>query len=585
MGRLSLVAKNAIGGLTNVNKRAVALWRAMSLKRLLKRAEVVVLSPFVTLCRPSGTIISCNKITIVRRTVLSLLTVVALGFVITIPNSNKSADANLARTKAEGITTSSLGASPKFNFLGPTPPGVEPANNGDLEMLQVKDETDSGAWGDPINSNLSHIVGFSVYFHNGVPESVAHETTVRVDLPLAEGRQLHATSYLWSAETPYITDTVVDGIGMIGPAGATINLPTLGRIEYVPNTTKLLTRKPENLSQFNVTPLPDGITTTGVGIGDINGCWQYQGYVYFQAKISNPAVLALDKEVTIPTVNPFYKLLPHQPDVPTINLGDVVVYRLSVRNNGGSTASPVTIKDILPLEMTNTYIRNSLQVWDSQGHSTRIDESHNTLFTSAGLPLPDMAPGNAGVVFVTFQAQLPTGFTVAGLHTLVNHAYVYLGGVEQAHDEAVVEVFMPQTGIIVTKNVIDANGNVLINPTFNLNETIRYRITITNTGNVPVNSINVLDNLPQVVRYTGPTYRDGAPQPDTIYTSGIGITTLGVGQATRIEFSGVVYGCPPAGLTSFTNTATVRATGIPEMIATATATVNAGAPAIPRVFN
>ncbi|PIZ27811.1 hypothetical protein COY45_00450, partial [Candidatus Berkelbacteria bacterium CG_4_10_14_0_8_um_filter_42_34] len=217
--------------------------------------------------------------------------------------------------------------TPRFNFLP-----------GDAEMLRAAKVTDSN-WADPINANIGNRVAFLLYYHNGMVDTVAHNTRVRVDLPIDQSTQLKATSYLWSDKTAYITDTVVDG-QIVGLSGGTINVPTNARIQYVSGSTKLFA----NGSTTGVA-IADGITTnSGVNIGDINGCWQYAGYVTFLADIYGESNLVMDKKVAHPGESQWH-------DEITANPGDSAAYLLGIRNDGNITAGQISVKDILPQYM------------------------------------------------------------------------------------------------------------------------------------------------------------------------------------------------------------------------------------------
>ena len=76
-------------------------------------------------------------------------------------------------------------STPRFNYL-----------NGDYEMLRGAFTTDQN-WRDPVEANIGDRVAVLFYYHNGVLNSTAKHTTLRVDLPVAESTSIKLTSYLW----------------------------------------------------------------------------------------------------------------------------------------------------------------------------------------------------------------------------------------------------------------------------------------------------------------------------------------------------------------------------------------------------
>lgn len=445
----------------------------------------------------------------------------------------------LISPKIAPVLSSGSTPTPRFNFL-----------DGDQEMLRVANVTQSGNWSDPINAKVGDRVAFLFYYHNGVLNSVAHNTKLRVDLPLTEGNQLKATSYLWSQETAAISDTVVDGT-VVGLSGATINLPESARIEYVAGSTKWYPNIKDNPNETG-RALADGITTNaGVDIGGIDGCWNFAGFVTFLADIKGNAQLVLDKNVAHPGESVWH-------DDIIANPGDSVVYKLGVRNDGDITATNVTVKDILPTHMTYE-VGTSYYFTKAHPEGVKLPD---TLFSS-GVSLPDMVPGNDGITYITYRTKVNTNIP-AGPWVLVNVAKVFKAGIEQDQAQAIVNVTGIR-GLVIEKTVSNGVSWVEQN-NLKLGDTVTYRIIVRNTGNTPLYNVNVRDVLPQFVNYIpGSTKVDGVKVVDGIVASaGISIGNLAVGQQKVINLSGITTGCPPIGDYTLTNTAFAKADGVGE---------------------
>lgn len=129
-------------------------------------------------------------------------------------------------------------------------------------------------------------VEIRAYVHNNANQStnasglgIAEETTVRFDLPEAEGNVLRARGYISAKNASQVEDTV----DFRGSGDFTV--------EYIPGSAKLT-----NLGPFkNGVQLSDDIVTTGAKIGydkldgNLPGCFDYHGVVTIRVKI-NPVV-------------------------------------------------------------------------------------------------------------------------------------------------------------------------------------------------------------------------------------------------------------------------------------------------------
>ncbi len=443
--------------------------------------------------------------------------------------------------------------TPRFNFLP-----------GDIEMLQVAKTTAGSTWGDPQNANIGDRVAYSFYYHNGMINTTAHNTTLRVDLPVDQGTELKATSYLWSSETAYITDTVVDG-SVVGLTGATINTPSNARIQYVPGSTRWF---PEG-NQTGIAQ-PDGIVSaSGLNIGDIQGCWQYSGYVTFLADVYGQSTLVMDKKVAHPGESEWH-------DEIVANPGDSVAYHLGIRNDGNITADQVSVKDILPDYMT---YQIGTTYYYTQAHPEGV-KLPDTMFTT-GVSIPDVAPGDGGITYITYRTGISSTIP-AGTWALNNVAKVFQAGIEKDMDQAKVTVTASR-GLIIDKMVSNGTSWVEQN-TAGLGDTISYRIIVRNSGNITVNGVYVKDILPVYVNYiAGSTKVDGVVVSDQIITStGLSIGNLAPGEQKVITFSARIYGCPPVGGYNLVNTGYTYATGINEISDSATTVVTVTAPVSPR---
>jgi uncharacterized repeat protein (TIGR01451 family) len=445
--------------------------------------------------------------------------------------------------------------TPRFNFM-----------KNDLEMLTAANYSKGQPnWSDPVTGQYKAEAGdevvFRFYFHNGMENTTAHNVILRALLPTEASNQARVLSSLDSAETDPITDTVVDGkiIGY-GNGYAEVDLASVGRLEYVPGSTKIWREYPD---QWGVN-LPDGITSQdGINIGNVQGCWQYAGYVTFKAVVKSPAEISIAKFIAYPGTNSWNTILQDAKE------NETIAYKIRVKNDGQSAAPNVLVKDMLPSNVT--YIPGTTVFY---GPNTPPDGyTMPDGITGNGMIVEIIKPGLENAISFVFQAKIGKNLTYGpqGVWEGVNWGQATYGS-QTVKAQAKVTV-IGKASIKVDKTVWEAISNQWVETNHvKLGDTITYRIIVTNTGDRDHNNLVVNDVIPVYTRYiNGSTKVNGVTVTDGITESGINLGMLKRGASTTIIFRVKTVGCPPLGDYTLTNTAyatTNLVTGISDIAKT-----------------
>ncbi len=153
--------------------------------------------------------------------------------------------------------------SPRFNYM-----------TEDKETLRLANKTKGETtWHDPVSADGGDTIAFNVYYHNGVVCSTARNTRISIEFPQEAGNKIVTVGIIEADNA-----TAVYNQGTINVSGMPEKLTFKTTAKWYPNGTT-----------SNPTILP--VTISGnratVVLGDIKGCWEYQGQVVFEADLSS----------------------------------------------------------------------------------------------------------------------------------------------------------------------------------------------------------------------------------------------------------------------------------------------------------
>lgn len=407
--------------------------------------------------------------------------------------------------------------TPRFNFL-----------QGDHPVISGTNLTKNGATREStVNADLGDIIEVQVYYHNGYESTTARNTRVAVSVPsITVNKQAVLTASISADNASSITQTIVDG-HPVGLNGLYINSNTEANVEFVPGTLRWY---PNYTNGSSAQPLPNGQTEAklfqsgGVNIGDVNGCWQYKGYILFQIKltatpVSNIVLSKVAKNLTT--------------GISGVNIsadpGDLIEYSL-ITKNAGNVPVNIAVSDDLS---------DILEYADIAGVGDSGVVSNGTL----SYPVVSIAPGASLVdVFkVKVKNPLPTN-PETGFH-FDYVMYNFYG------NQVVVNLPRPvitAPKMTIQKDVRDFTTNetnFVDENSAKPGDTLEYKISFKNIGGSSADNVVVFDALPANTRYLAGTtilsMNDGQERTagDGIVTAaGINIGSIQAGAYGYIKF-------------------------------------------------
>lgn len=366
-------------------------------------------------------------------------------------------------------------------------------------------------------------VAFRVYIHNNEEGTTAENVVVSSIV----------TDGFKDAHNGSVTVSASNASSVTGNVSVTSSAPV--KLEYVENSTKRWWFTDSTMQYMQYEVMPNTIWNGSIDLGDINGCFQYVQYVTFLADVvaqpANPAQLTLEKKVSTTKSN-----FVEQVDV---ERDDTVWFDLQVSNTGDEAAQNVVVRDVLPGGLT--YVNGSTEVQRGQLVDDGVGDE---IVTAGGLNIGELLGSNT-IANVRFQAKVDSDSS-EGVKT--NTGYTKATSISEISDTAKVNVLVPQDnpGLTIAKTVTKgANGtNFAENVNVVNGDTVRFKLVLSNTGDVRLNNVNVRDNMPAGLNYDeNSLVINGQESSKNITTENINIgnlETTGDNQSVDIFFNALV---------------------------------------------
>lgn len=282
-------------------------------------------------------------------------------------------------------------------------------------------------WSDPVaNVTQGAEVEAKIYIHNGadaslntVPDGnggfkgIAKDVKVNVTIPQGSGQnqQIGAAIGAANAQPRVVTDT----LDLTGANNGFFEL------NYVPGSAKLH-------KGGNVTSLSDTLVTTGVNLGDINGCFEYVQEITFRVKVNMPRY-TITKQTALPGETNWREST-------SIKQGETVSWLITFKNTGATALNSVKVVDEVPAGLT--VVPGTVKLTNGNYPNGYVYPASAIQMNGRQVNI-DIGNYNPGILaYVTFRttADSPTGPERCSNRTLVNKAFATPAGYGAIWDTA-----------------------------------------------------------------------------------------------------------------------------------------------------
>ena len=290
--------------------------------------------------------------------------------------------------------------------------------------LQVENNTTNTGYQDSVNAKVDEVITVQLWYHNMEDEEsglVAENLRANFDVPTEKGRNQVIKATVGGDNTNIIEQQVSVNLSLDN-----------AYLEYIPGSAQWRHNAGTNDNVNYVTEsISDGVVTNvnGVVVEDAQPCFNYEATITIQLRVKAD-VVSVVKEVSQAGQDDGWST------ENTAEVGDVLEYLITVKNEGNSTLHNVIVGDALPNYIE--YVPNTAMLYNSNSPNGRDIVNQDKLF-DGGIDIGDYAPG--AVAYVMFEARVMDELAnECGMFTLRNKAQVNSDETEEFFNLAITKV-------------------------------------------------------------------------------------------------------------------------------------------------
>lgn len=383
-----------------------------------------------------------------------------------------------------------------------------------------------------------------MYIHNGAANNLDPEQTTARDVKITTRAETgpgssHKISVTFSGSN---TNTVNKSF--------TIYTPENARLEVIPNSGFMY----NYLGQLILDQQNLNLGNSTYNLGDLDACFEYSVFLSFKFKVvadtppSTQTNLSVQKLVSNTTAGTGFT------DQVSANKGEKLKYQIKVKNTGNVVAKDVQVTDNgasgITIDSTSVNISGASQLFQGIIPGTIL--------------LGDLQPGQEVVITYTATA------TSNNCATVNNTATVVATNATTVSDTASVNIHCEQTTpkqITINKQVRksgESSTNFVESVSAKAGDSVRFRVTVTNTSNTKVDNVRMTDVIPSGLKFADNVTVNGSHGNIDFSnnTLTINLGSLERGESRVIEFSSDVLATSAS---TICNTASAVATDVSQV--------------------